>query len=85
VNSLLGFIGGTVLGHLLAHPDVAQFNLTVLVRSKEKAKKLETFGVKAAVGSLQDLELLEALASKADYVVSIVSSQPAAARTRTLA
>ena len=76
LNSSSGYIGGTVLGRFLAHPDVAQFNLTALVRSKEKAKKLETFGVNAVVGSLQDLELLESLASKADYVVSMVCTQP---------
>jgi len=75
LNYSSGYIGGTVLGRFLAHPDVAQFNLTALVRSEEKAKKLETFGVNAVVGSLQDLELLESLASKADYVVSMVSSQ----------
>jgi len=73
LNSPSGYVGGTVLSRFLAHPDVAQFNLTALVRSEEKAKKLETFGVNAVVGSLQDLELLESLASKADYVVSMVS------------
>jgi len=81
LNSPSGYVGGTVLSHFLAHPDVAQFNLTALVRSEEKAKKLETFGVNAVVGSLQDLELLESLASKADYVVSMVSSQLASVCT----
>lgn len=67
-----GYIGGAVLVRLLEHPDVATFEFTALVRSAEKALKLKEIGVNAVVGSLQDLSLLEALASEADIVISMV-------------
>ena len=65
-----GYIGGAFLQHLLKDP---QFSITVSVRNKEKAKKLEEqFGVTAIVGSLKDTALLEKEASEADIVLTIV-------------
>ncbi|KAI0091097.1 NAD-P-binding protein [Irpex rosettiformis] len=65
-----GYIGGTVLARLLAHPSKDTFDITVLVRSEEKAKKLETFGVKTVIGSYTDTALVEQLAEKAHVVFS---------------
>lgn len=62
-----------MLARLLARPDASTFDITALVRSPEKAEKLKAFGVTPALGSLQDLGLLEDLASKAHVVFSCVS------------
>ena len=69
---LLGYIGGCVLVRLLAHPNASTFDITVLVRSAEKAKKLEAFGVTSVVGSYKDTALVERLAEAADVVFSCV-------------
>ena len=61
-----------MLARLLAHPNANTFDITVLVRSAEKAKKLESFGVKAVVGSTDDLALVEKLAEEAHVVISLV-------------
>ncbi|KAH9947915.1 NAD-P-binding protein [Amylocystis lapponica] len=63
-----GYIGGSVLQRLIQHPNVANFEITVLLRAEQKAKKLETYGVHAVVGSLADTDKLESLASQADVV-----------------
>ena len=63
-----------MLAQLLAHPNAHTFDITVLVRSPEKAGKLKTFGVTPVLGSLEDLDLLEELASKAHVVFSCVRS-----------
>jgi len=75
-----GYIGGSVLERLLAHASASTFEITVLVRSADKAKLLETkFGVKVVVGSTGDAELLERLAEGAHVVFSIVSADDLAA------
>ncbi|RPD75004.1 NAD-P-binding protein [Lentinus tigrinus ALCF2SS1-7] len=64
-----GYIGGSVLIRLLEHPSAETFDITVLVRSAEKAKILETqFGVKAVVGTHQDLDKIESLVENAHVV-----------------
>ena len=68
-----GYLGGSVLARLLEHPTASSYEITALVRSEDKAKKLAPFGVKTAIGTIQDLELLEKLASEAHIVFSIVS------------
>lgn len=62
-----------MLVRLLEHLHVASFEFTALVRSAEKAIELEELGVNAVVGTLQDLSLVETLASEADIVISLVS------------
>lgn len=69
-----GYVGGAVLTRLLAQPDADKYEITALVRSPEKAKKLEAFGVKPVVGSIQDVALLTGLAEQAHVVFSLVSS-----------
>lgn len=44
----------------------------MLIRSPEKAKKLEAFGVKPVVGSFKDLALVEKLSEEAHVVFSLV-------------
>lgn len=66
-----------MLWRLLQHKDAADFKLTVLVRSAEKAKLFkEKFGIDATVGSYQEEDKLEALAAEADYVIATVSLDP---------
>ncbi|KIP10517.1 hypothetical protein PHLGIDRAFT_232441 [Phlebiopsis gigantea 11061_1 CR5-6] len=69
-----GYLGGSVLARLLEHPAASSYEITALVRSQEKAKKLEPFGVKTAIGTIQDLDLLEKLASEAHIVFSIINA-----------
>ena len=64
-----------MLSRLLSHPSASTFEITVIVRSAEKAKKLEAFGVKTVLGSFKtDLDLLEKLAEAAHVVFHCVSS-----------
>ncbi|TCD71996.1 hypothetical protein EIP91_000128 [Steccherinum ochraceum] len=65
-----GYIGGSALNRLLEHPKVDTFDITALVRSPEKGRLLEKFGVKHVVGDLKNSELLESLAEKAHVVFS---------------
>ena len=69
-----GYIGGTVLSRLLSHPSRDTFEITALVRSEDKAKKLQALGVNAVIGSLGDSELVKQLAENADVLFTIVSS-----------
>ncbi|KAI0768145.1 NAD-P-binding protein [Trametes elegans] len=67
---LVGYVGGAVLARLLGTADdAAKFQVTVLTRSAAKAKQLEVFGVRAVVGSLDDLAQLEATAAASDVVI----------------
>ena len=75
-RQLLGYIGGSVLLRFLNRPDFRSLEITVLVRSHEKAEKLRTLGVNAVVGSHSDLPLLEKLASEADVVIAMVIIPP---------
>ncbi|TFK44062.1 NAD-binding protein [Crucibulum laeve] len=74
MTGVTGYIGGSILVRFLEHPNIAAFNITALVRSSEKAKKLAEFGVHAIVGSHDDIPLLEKLCSEADVVFSTADS-----------
>ncbi|KAG6915860.1 hypothetical protein DXG01_009567 [Tephrocybe rancida] len=65
-----GYIGGSILLRFINRPDFATLNVTALVRSQEKAGKLNLLGVHTIVGSFDDLPLLENAASKADVVIN---------------
>ena len=62
------------MARLLEHPDSTTFEITALVRSTEKAAKLETLGLKTVIGSYSDLDQLELLTSEADVVFSMVNN-----------
>ena len=71
----IGYIGGAVLYRLLQHPSAKTFDITALVRSPEKAKKLEKLGVKAVVGSFKkDLDVTEKLSEQSHIVFNCVSA-----------
>ncbi|KAI0783871.1 NAD-P-binding protein [Irpex lacteus] len=80
-----GYLGGSILARLLTHPNKDSFEITALVRSAEKAKKLETFGVKAVVGSLKDAPLVQQLSENAHILFSIADSDNVEATTAFLA
>lgn len=61
-----------MLARLLAHPSKDTYEITALVRSEEKAKKLESFGVKPVIGSYKDTALVQKLAENAHVVFSCV-------------
>jgi len=69
-----GYIGGSVLERLLDHPDADTFEITVLVRSPEKAENFKKFGVNPVVGSFNDTQLLEDLTAAADVVFDTVDA-----------
>ncbi|KAI0071514.1 NAD-P-binding protein [Panus rudis PR-1116 ss-1] len=69
-----GYIGGSVLSRLLAHPGAKDYDITAIVRNQEKAKKLESFGVKTVVGTFEEYDKLEDLASRAHVVFSMADS-----------
>ncbi|KAI0090262.1 NAD-P-binding protein [Irpex rosettiformis] len=69
-----GYLGSTVLSRLLAHPKKDTFEVTVLIRSEDKARKLETFGVKPVIGSIKDTALVEKLAEQAHVIFNIADS-----------
>lgn len=70
-----------MLARLLSHPSANTFDITVIVRLAEKAKKLEQFGVKAVVGSTKDTALVEKLAEEAHVVFSCVRRSPSPYRS----
>jgi len=63
-----------VLSRLLDHPDQSSLAFTLLVRSAEKADKLQGLAgnVRIEVGSTSDLTKMSELASDADIVVYMV-------------
>lgn len=69
---LLGLIAGEVISRLLEHPKFQTFRITGLVRSPEKAQKLESIGISTIIGNYSELEKLEDCASKADVVFTFV-------------
>ena len=63
-----------MLARLLMHPNASNFEITAIVRSEEKAKKLEKLGVKAVVGSFKkDLDVTEKLSEQSHIVFNCVS------------
>ncbi|EIW84069.1 NAD(P)-binding protein [Coniophora puteana RWD-64-598 SS2] len=76
-----GYVGASVLQKLVKHPQASQSEFTVLVRSEDKAKKLEAFvestgfgNVKVLLGSNADPDKLEAQSAKSDVVFSMADS-----------
>ncbi|EMD34173.1 hypothetical protein CERSUDRAFT_98104 [Gelatoporia subvermispora B] len=65
-----GYIGGSVLTRFLQSPDFPKYDITVYLRSEEKAQKLQQFGVRPLLGDLQDADKLASAASQAHVVVN---------------
>ncbi|KLO17100.1 NAD-binding protein [Schizopora paradoxa] len=70
VTGATGYIGGAVLWRLLNHKDAGKYTFKALVRSPEKAKPFDKFGVEAVVGDLAEHEKLEKLCEEADYIIN---------------
>ena len=71
-----GYIGAAVTSRLLEH-STPNLKFSALVRSQDKADKLKSVlncNIEAVVGDLSDSALVEKLASDADIVLSIASS-----------
>jgi len=84
VTGATGYIGGSVVARLLEHPNASSFQITALVRSPEKAAKLESVGVRTAIGSLSELDKVEKLTSEADVVISMADADDLDATKATL-
>ncbi|KZT66771.1 NAD(P)-binding protein [Daedalea quercina L-15889] len=69
-----GYIGGSVLNRLLAHPKADTFEITTPVRSPEKAKLLEKLGVRTEVASLNNHDKVESLAANAHIIFNVANS-----------
>ncbi|KAK1225593.1 hypothetical protein PQX77_011451 [Marasmius sp. AFHP31] len=76
LTGVTGYIGGSVLTRLLDLPGArSKFNFRAIVRSSDKAKKLEDlFDVQAILGSHSDRELVERESSQADIVLAMADS-----------
>jgi len=71
-----GYIGGSALAHLIQHPKRAEYDITIHLRSAEKAKVFEKLGFKTVLGSLNDVADLEKFAAGSDIVFQTVSPLP---------
>ncbi|TBU33513.1 NAD(P)-binding protein [Dichomitus squalens] len=70
-----GYIGGAVLARLLSHPSANTFDITVIVRSPEKAKILkEKFDVNAIVGTHAELDKIESLVENSHVVFHLADA-----------
>ena len=70
-----GYIGGSILTELVKNPS---YKITVLVRQAEQAKKIEASlpGVDTVIGSVEDLVLVERLATHADGALLLRDFSP---------
>ena len=68
-----GYIGGSALAHLIQHPKWAEYEITIHLRSREKAEVFEKLGFKTVLGSLDDVADLEKFAAGSDIVFQTVS------------
>jgi nucleoside-diphosphate-sugar epimerase len=84
VTGATGYIGGSVLHRLLKHPDASKFRITSVVRAKDKAAKLENFGIKTVVGSHSDKRLMRKLAADADVIFAMADADDVGAAEATL-
>ncbi|KAI9061683.1 NAD-P-binding protein [Trametes sanguinea] len=79
-----GYIGGGVLARLLVNAKPL-FDITVLLRDAVKADKLKPFGVKTVLGTLDDTDKVEQLASQADIVFECADADHVASTKAVLA
>lgn len=69
-----GYVGGTVLQRLLAHPKRDTFEITALVRNADKAKLLNTLGVNTVIASLSDFDKVAKASANSDVVINLADS-----------
>ncbi|KAK7043147.1 hypothetical protein VNI00_008501 [Paramarasmius palmivorus] len=85
ITGATGYIGGSVLSHLLQRPDRDSFDFRAVIRSPETAEKIKAFGVTPIVGSASDRELMSKAASEADIVIGLADCDDLDAAEATLA
>ncbi|KAJ8509377.1 hypothetical protein ONZ45_g8454 [Pleurotus djamor] len=74
ITGATGYIGGTIVSRLLEKYTSGQLTINALVRSAHKTAQLSALGIKPIIGSLDDLDILQKLASEADVVISAANS-----------
>jgi nucleoside-diphosphate-sugar epimerase len=62
-----GYIGGPILYQLLQKK--GEYQITALIRAKDKASKLEALGVRVVLGALDDTAIIAEESFKADIVI----------------
>jgi hypothetical protein len=67
-----GYVGGTLLQRLLAHPKRDTFEITALVRNADKAKLLNTLGINTVIASLSDFDKVAEASANSDVVFNLV-------------
>ena len=72
--SISGYIGGSVISKLLENPRFPELEITVVVRSAEKAEKLKKLGLNVVVGSHSDAALMGSLSEQTDVVLAMVGA-----------
>jgi len=71
VTGSSGYIGGSVASNLIKNG----FKVTGLVRSSERAKHIEKFGIDPIIGNLNDSKLLSKSASNSDGVIHTADAE----------
>lgn len=70
-----GYIGGSVLDRLIAHPDQKSWDIISYSRNAEKAEVLlSRFGIKSIIGTLDENQKIEDAAAMADIVIHTADS-----------
>ncbi|THU82132.1 NAD-binding protein [Dendrothele bispora CBS 962.96] len=86
ITGATGYIGGSILTRLLQRSDLSQFDIRVLIRSAEKARKLEDLGLglKPVMGSHTDESVMVKATSEVDVVIASANSESLVAAQLTL-
>lgn len=74
IDVLPGYIGGSVLNRILSHPQREKYEITILLRSSEKAEAFKAFGLKVTIGSMSDHDFLEQTVAQYDIVFQTVAT-----------
>ncbi|KAE9407776.1 NAD(P)-binding protein [Gymnopus androsaceus JB14] len=86
ITGVTGYVGGAVLMRLAKRDDFDSFDIRCIVRSPDKAAKIETLykNVKTIVGSHSDIALMTQAASEVDMVLAMANCDDLDAVTGTL-
>jgi putative NADH-flavin reductase len=70
ISGATGYIGGSILSHLLK---ANKFKISALTRSQEKAEKLKSISVTPIIGTIDDADIVSAAAYDADIVIEVAN------------
>ncbi|KAF9524906.1 hypothetical protein CPB83DRAFT_860441 [Crepidotus variabilis] len=85
ITGITGYIGGSVYSHLSKYSGFSSLEITVILRSADKADNLKKLGINAVVGAHDDVQVMESLAAEADVVIAIADTNNIQAAKATLA